>query len=122
MRPAASYLNDAMPAKRASAADSPNTTTQTGRDIHPTAPHSAAQKDTGRPGLRLVLILVTLFMAVLDFAIVNIALPSMEREVNTSRQVGAAVGAALLPAAPARTPRAALLAGVRCQTWRSSRG
>jgi len=39
-------------------------------DTHPDA----------RPGLRLALILVASFMVVLDFTIVNIALPSIERE------------------------------------------
>lgn len=73
-----------MPAKRASVPDSADTTTQAGRDIHPIAPHSAAPKDTGRPGLRLALILVASFMVVLDFTIVNIALPSMERDFGVA--------------------------------------
>jgi hypothetical protein len=40
------------------------------RDIH---------QDATRSGLRLALMLVASFMVVLDFTIVNIALPSMER-------------------------------------------
>jgi EmrB/QacA subfamily drug resistance transporter len=64
-----------MPAERASVPDSPDISTHDERDIHPNAP----QSDSGRSGLRLALILVASFMVVLDFTIVNIALPSMER-------------------------------------------
>src|ERR1700742_342838 len=63
-----------MPAERASVPDSP-ISTHDERDIHPTAPES----DSRRSSLRLALILVASFMVVLDFTIVNIALPSMER-------------------------------------------
>jgi EmrB/QacA subfamily drug resistance transporter len=73
--------------KRASVPDSVDTTTQTERDIHPVAPHSGAPKETGRPGLRLALILVASFMVVLDFTIVNIALPSMERDFGVATSV-----------------------------------
>ena len=47
-------------------------TTPDDRDNHPGA----------RPGLRLALILVAAFMVVLDFSIVNVALPSIERELG----------------------------------------
>jgi EmrB/QacA subfamily drug resistance transporter len=40
-----------------------------------------------RPGLRLALILVAAFMVVLDFSIVNVALPSIERELGVSTSV-----------------------------------
>ena len=71
-----------MPAERASVPDSSDITTQDERDIHLISPYS----DSGRPRLRLALILVASFMVVLDFTIVNIALPSMERafDVTTS--------------------------------------
>src|SRR5580704_11731760 len=54
---------------------------------HPTRhPAAAAESaDAGavrRQGLRLVLILVAAFMVVLDFSIVNVALPSIERELG----------------------------------------
>jgi MFS family permease len=42
---------------------------------------------TARPGLRLLLILVASFMVVLDFTIVNIALPSMERDFGVTTPV-----------------------------------
>src|ERR1700761_6789645 len=64
-----------MPAERASVPDSAVITTHDERDIHLLVPHS----DSGRCSLRLALILVASFMVVLDFTIVNIALPSMER-------------------------------------------
>src|ERR1700761_7674976 len=64
-----------MPAERASVPDTADITTHDERDIHLIAPHS----DSGRSSLRLALILVASFMVVLDFTIVNIALPSMER-------------------------------------------
>jgi len=38
----------------------------------------------GRQGLRLALILVAAFMVVLDFSIVNVALPSIQRELGLS--------------------------------------
>jgi EmrB/QacA subfamily drug resistance transporter len=41
----------------------------------------------GRPGLRLALILTASFMVMLDFTIVNIALPSIERELSLSTPV-----------------------------------
>ncbi|HEY6496810.1 MAG TPA: MFS transporter [Trebonia sp.] len=68
-----------MPAERASVPDFP-ISTHDERDIHPTAPES----DTRWSGLRLALILVASFMVVLDFTIVNIALPSMERAFGVS--------------------------------------
>jgi EmrB/QacA subfamily drug resistance transporter len=40
-----------------------------------------------RPGVRLALILVAAFMVVLDFSIVNVALPSIERELGVSTAV-----------------------------------
>lgn len=40
-----------------------------------------------RPGLRLALILVASFMVVLDFTIVNIALPSIERDFGVATSV-----------------------------------
>jgi EmrB/QacA subfamily drug resistance transporter len=64
-----------MPAERASVPDTTDITTHDERDIHPIVPHS----DSRRSSLRLALILVASFMVVLDFTIVNIALPSMER-------------------------------------------
>ena len=59
-----------MPAERVSVPEPSSLPTRHGGDIHPGA----------RPGLRLALILVASFMVVLDFTIVNIALPSIERE------------------------------------------
>jgi MFS family permease len=41
----------------------------------------------GRPGLRLALILTASFMVMLDFTIVNIVLPSIERELSLSTPV-----------------------------------
>ena len=58
-------------------------TTHDERDTHLNAPHS----DPSRPGLRLALILVASFMVVLDFTIVNIALPSMERDFHVTTPV-----------------------------------
>jgi EmrB/QacA subfamily drug resistance transporter len=69
-----------MPAERASVPESLASFTQDERDIHPHAPHSGNR----RSGLRLALILVASFMVVLDFTIVNIALPSMERDFGVS--------------------------------------
>ena len=76
--PSASYLIGAMPAERASVPDSPAIPTHNERDIH---------QDTARSGLRLGLILVASFMVVLDFTIVNIALPSMERDFGVATSV-----------------------------------
>jgi EmrB/QacA subfamily drug resistance transporter len=67
-----------MPAERASIPDYPAIATQNERDIH---------RDTARSGLRLALILVASFMVVLDFTIVNIALPSMERDFGVATSV-----------------------------------
>ena len=84
-----------MSAERASLPGSPDLTTQDERDTHPVAPGSVAHRDalaetladSGRPGLRLALILVASFMVVLDFTIVNIALPSMERDLGVATSV-----------------------------------
>lgn len=84
-----------MPAENASVPDSPDMTTQIDPDIHPAAPHLDAghlgtghldtgHSGAGRPRLRLALILAASFMVVLDFTIVNIALPSMERYFGVS--------------------------------------
>ena len=67
-----------MPAERASVPDSPAIPTHNERDIH---------QDTARSRLRLALILVASFMVVLDFTIVNIALPSMERDFGVTTSV-----------------------------------
>jgi EmrB/QacA subfamily drug resistance transporter len=67
-----------MPAERASVPDAPAIPTHNERDIH---------QDTARSGLRLGLILVASFMVVLDFTIVNIALPSMERDFGVATSV-----------------------------------
>ena len=67
-----------MPAQRASVSDSPAIPTHNERDIH---------QDTARSRLRLALILVASFMVVLDFTIVNIALPSMERDLGVGTSV-----------------------------------
>jgi MFS family permease len=77
-----------MSAERAAAPGVPytrarNSSTRGERDIHP----GARSADAGRPGLRLALILVASFMVVLDFTIVNIALPSIEREFGVSTSV-----------------------------------
>jgi hypothetical protein len=52
-----------------------------------------------RPGLRLALILIAGFMVVLDFSIVNVALPSIERElaVPTAVSQGEVLGWTSLP-------------------------
>ncbi len=49
----------------------------------PAAPASAVDSSR-RKAIRLALILVASFMMVLDFSIVNVALPSIERELNLS--------------------------------------
>jgi hypothetical protein len=82
------YLIGAMSAERAAAPGFPytrarNSSTRGERDIHPGTPRVGA----GRPGLRLALILVASFMVVLDFTIVNIALPSIERDFGVSTLV-----------------------------------
>jgi EmrB/QacA subfamily drug resistance transporter len=70
-----------MPAERASVPGSAAIPTQERRDIPTDAADSAGiRPGTGRPGLRLALILVASFMVVLDFTIVNIALPSIEHD------------------------------------------
>ncbi|HEX8005296.1 MAG TPA: MFS transporter [Trebonia sp.] len=61
--------------ERASIPQPHSSTTRSDRDIHP------------RPGLRLALILVAAFMVVLDFSIVNVALPSIERELHVTTSV-----------------------------------
>jgi len=66
-----------MPAERASVTDSPAIPTHNEPNIH----------QEGRSGLRLALILVASFMVVLDFTIVNIALPSMERDFGVATSV-----------------------------------
>jgi MFS family permease len=70
----AKYPIGVMPAERVSVPEPSSLSTRYDRDIHPGA----------RPGLRLALILVASFMVVLDFTIVNIALPSIEREFGIS--------------------------------------
>ncbi|MGH3212916.1 MAG: MFS transporter, partial [Trebonia sp.] len=67
-----------MPAERASVPDSPAIPTHNERGIH---------QETTRSGLQLALILVASFMVVLDFTIVNIALPSMERDFGVTTSV-----------------------------------
>ena len=54
-----------------------SSTTRYNRDIHAGS----------RPGVRLALILVAAFMVVLDFSIVNVALPSIERELGLTTAV-----------------------------------
>jgi EmrB/QacA subfamily drug resistance transporter len=76
--PSVSYPIGAMPAERASVPDSPAIPTHNERDTH---------QGKARPGLRLALILVASFMVVLDFTIVNIALPSMERDFGVATSV-----------------------------------
>lgn len=67
-----------MPAERASVPNSPGIPTHDEDVIH---------QDAGRSGLQLALILVASFMVVLDFTIVNIALPSMERDLGVTTSV-----------------------------------
>jgi MFS family permease len=67
-----------MPAERPSAPDSPAIPTPHTGDIHPADVQSV---------LRLALILVASFMVVLDFTIVNIALPSIERDFGVATSV-----------------------------------
>ena len=67
-----------MPAERAPVPSYPAIPTHNEQDIH---------QDGARSGLRLALILVASFMVVLDFTIVNIALPSMERDFGVATSV-----------------------------------
>src|SRR3984957_7231008 len=69
-----------MPAERASVPSSSAIPTHERRDIPPNTADSDA--GTGRAGLRLALIMVASFMVVLDFTIVNIALPSIEHDLG----------------------------------------
>jgi EmrB/QacA subfamily drug resistance transporter len=71
-----------MPAERASVPSSSGIPTHKRRDIPVDAANSA-----GRGGLRLALILVASFMVVLDFTIVNIALPSIEHDFGLRTSV-----------------------------------
>lgn len=56
--------------------------TPNGRKAHP---HGGSGGP--RPGIRLALILVAAFMVVLDFSIVNVALPAIERELGITTAV-----------------------------------
>jgi EmrB/QacA subfamily drug resistance transporter len=67
-----------MPAERPFAPYSPTISTRHTGDIHPADVRSV---------LRLALILVASFMVVLDFTIVNIALPSIERDFGIATSV-----------------------------------
>src|SRR5580692_9330675 len=77
-----------MPAERASVPSSSGIPTQERRDIPTDAADSAGiPPGAGRSGLPLVLILVASFMVVLDFTIVNIALPSIEHDFGLRTSV-----------------------------------
>jgi predicted MFS family arabinose efflux permease len=67
-----------MPPERASVPDSPAIPTHDERGIH---------QNAARSGVQLAIILVASFMVVLDFTIVNIALPSMERDFGVTTSV-----------------------------------
>jgi EmrB/QacA subfamily drug resistance transporter len=67
-----------MPAERTPVPDSHAISTHDEHDIH---------QDPARSGVQLALILVASFMVVLDFTIVNIALPSMERDFGVTTAV-----------------------------------
>src|ERR1700761_5872932 len=67
-----------MPAERAPVPEYPAIPTHDERVTH---------QDAARSGLQLALILVASFMVVLDFTIVNIALPSMERDLGVATSV-----------------------------------
>jgi EmrB/QacA subfamily drug resistance transporter len=67
-----------MPVERASVPDSPAISTHDERGIH---------QNAARSGVQLAIILVASFMVVLDFTIVNIALPSMERDFGVTTSV-----------------------------------
>jgi len=56
------------------------------RDVSPTRDERDIHQGV-RPGPRLALILVAAFMVVLDFSIVNVALPSIERELAVTTAV-----------------------------------
>src|SRR5215831_17780420 len=71
-----------MPAERASVPSSSAIPTHKRRDI----PQNGVDSG-GRGGLRLALILVASFMVVLDFTIVNIALPSIEHDFGLRTSV-----------------------------------
>jgi MFS family permease len=55
--------------------------------VRPLSSSPARDAFAARPGVRLALILVAAFMVVLDFSIVNVALPSIERELGVSTAV-----------------------------------
>jgi EmrB/QacA subfamily drug resistance transporter len=81
-----------MPAERASVPSSARIPTHKRGDIPLDATDSAVMPtaglaSTGRGSLRLVLILVASFMVVLDFTIVNIALPSIEHDFGVRTSV-----------------------------------
>src|ERR1700733_2845024 len=83
-----SYPNGVMPAERASVPSSSVIPTQEQRDILPDAADSRdSLPGGGRSGLQLALILVASFMVVLDFTIVNIALPSIEHDFGLRTSV-----------------------------------
>jgi EmrB/QacA subfamily drug resistance transporter len=65
------YLIGVMPSERASVTQPSSLPTR----------HDHDDALGARPGLRLALILIAGFMVVLDFSIVNVALPSIEREL-----------------------------------------
>ena len=67
-----------MPAERTPVSDCPAIPTHAERGIH---------QNAGRSAVQLALILVASFMVVLDFTIVNIALPSMERDFGVATSV-----------------------------------
>jgi EmrB/QacA subfamily drug resistance transporter len=75
-----------MPAERASVPGSSAIPTHDERAV-PTHDERDIRQDTARSGLQLALILVASFMVVLDFTIVNIALPSMERDLGVATPV-----------------------------------
>ncbi len=60
----------------------PEPSTVNGRDPRPAASAAPASGPPRRRPLQLALILVAAFMVVLDFSIVNVALPSIERELG----------------------------------------
>jgi EmrB/QacA subfamily drug resistance transporter len=74
-----------MPAERASVPSSAAISTHKRQDIPLNNADSGA--GTGRGGLRLAVILVASFMVVLDFTIVNIALPSIEHDFGLRTSV-----------------------------------
>jgi MFS family permease len=77
-----------MPAERASLPSSSVIPTHEQRDILPEAADSGdSLPGAGRSGLPLALILVASFMVVLDFTIVNIALPSIEHDFGVRTSV-----------------------------------